>query len=165
MKNLEQLSTPAPIQRISRPGHAPPRPSGLPLWVKAAPFIVLHLALVSVFFVPVTTTALVLCAANYFWRMFGITGGYHRYFAHRAYKTSRLFQFFLAWLGCSALQKGPLWWAGHHRHHHRHSDDEDDPHSPHRTSFWWSHVGWILSDEHYNTPTESVKDWSRYPEL
>jgi hypothetical protein len=70
----------------------------------------------------VSAGALALCGAAYFLRMFGITAGYHRYFAHRAYKTSRVFQFVLAWLGCSALQKGPLWWAAHHRRHHRHSD-------------------------------------------
>ena len=78
-------------------------------------------------------------------RMFGITGVYHRYFAHRAYKTSRWFQFVLAWIGCSAMQKGPLWWAGHHRHHHKYSDTEDDPHSPIVKTVWWSHVGWVIS--------------------
>src|SRR5947209_1064840 len=90
---------------------APARPLPLPNWVMAAPFVLLHLALPAVFFVPATWGALLLCAATYFLRMFGITAGYHRYFAHRAYKTSRLFQFVLAWLGCSAMQKGPLWWA------------------------------------------------------
>ena len=157
---------------------APPRPafvsgawrkvepsSGLPLWVRAIPFIGFHLALLTVFLVPVTTTALVLCGVAYFLRMFGITGGYHRYFAHRAYRTSRLFQFVLAWLGCSALQKGPLWWASHHRDHHRHSDTPKDPHSPHETSFWWSHVGWILSEEHGHTPKEVIQDFWPYPEL
>ena len=82
------------------------------------------------FLVPITWTAVGLCVLFYVVRMFGITGVYHRYFAHRAYKTSRWFQFVLAWIGCSAMQKGPLWWAGHHRHHHKHSDQEDDPHSP-----------------------------------
>jgi stearoyl-CoA desaturase (delta-9 desaturase) len=142
-----------------------PRFTRLPNWLKSAPFIVLHLALLSVFLVPVEVSALVLCAATYFLRMFGITGGYHRYFAHRAYKTSRVFQFVLAWLGCSALQKGPLWWAGHHREHHRYSDTPKDPHSPYETSFWWSHVGWILSSEHVETPHEQIPDWERYPEL
>jgi stearoyl-CoA desaturase (delta-9 desaturase) len=136
-----------------------------PCWLKSAPFIVLHLALVAVFFVGVDWSVLVLCGLTYFWRMFGITGGYHRYFAHRAYKTSRVFQFALAWLGCSAMQKGPLWWAAHHRDHHRYSDTPKDPHSPYETSFWWSHVGWVLSSEHVETPWESIPDWSRYPEL
>jgi stearoyl-CoA desaturase (delta-9 desaturase) len=118
-----------------------------------------------VLFVEATPAALVLCGINYFVRMFGITGGYHRYFAHRAYKTSRIFQFFLAWLGCSAMQKGPLWWASHHRQHHRFSDTQEDPHSPHATTFWWSHVGWILSEDHLDTPDQVIQDWSRYPEL
>ncbi len=138
---------------------------GVPVWVTASPFIILHLCLVSVFFVDVTWQVLLLCAFNYVWRMFGITGGYHRYFAHRSYKTSRVFQFFLAWLGGSALQKGPLWWAAHHREHHRHSDTPIDPHSPHETSFWWSHMGWILSNEHTSTPWESIPDWADKWEL
>jgi stearoyl-CoA desaturase (delta-9 desaturase) len=133
--------------------------------LKAAPFVLLHLALLAAFFVPATAGAVALCAAAYAVRMFGITAGYHRYFAHRAYKTSRLFQFVLAWLGCSALQKGPLWWAGHHREHHRHSDTPKDPHSPYETTFWWSHVGWVLSAEHGETPAESIEDFGRYPEL
>src|ERR1700736_1650462 len=99
----------------------PPKSVWVPNWVKASPFIVLHLALIAAFFVPVTPLALVLCGLTYFWRMFGITGGYHRYFAPRSYKTSRVFQFVMAWLGCSTMQKGPLWWAAHHREHHRHS--------------------------------------------
>ena len=87
------------------------------------PFILLHVAaVVAPFFVPITWTAVGLGVLFYVVRMFGITGVYHRYFAHRAYKTSRWFQFVLAWIGCSAMQKGPLWWAGHHRHHHKHSD-------------------------------------------
>jgi len=127
--------------------------------------VALHLALVAVFFVPVDATALTLCAVAYVVRMFGITGGYHRYFSHRSYKSSRLFQFVLALLGCSAMQKGPLWWAAHHRDHHRHSDTPRDPHSPHETSFWWSHVGWVLSNEHVDTPWESIQDFSGFPEL
>jgi stearoyl-CoA desaturase (Delta-9 desaturase) len=113
----------------------------------------------------VDAVAVALCAAFYFVRMFGITAGYHRYFAHRSYRTSRVVQFLMAFLGCSALQKGPLWWASHHRQHHRFSDTPDDPHSPHVTSFWWSHLGWIMSDDHVHTPWHVIRDWSRYPEL
>jgi stearoyl-CoA desaturase (delta-9 desaturase) len=142
-----------------------PRAKGMPIWAKSLPFIALHLACLAVLFTGAPLAAVGLGAFTYFIRMFGITGVYHRYFAHRAYRTSRPFQFILACLGCSSLQKGPLWWAGHHREHHRHSDTDLDPHSPHATSFWWSHVGWILSDEHENTPTESIKDWAQYPEL
>jgi len=131
--------------------------------LKSVPFVALHLALVAVFFVDVSWPVVLLCFATYFWRMFGVTGGYHRYFAHRSYKTSRVFQFMLACLGCSCLQKGPLWWAAHHRGHHRYSDTPMDPHSPHETTFWWSHVGWILSTEHTDGPP--IPDWEKYPEL
>jgi stearoyl-CoA desaturase (delta-9 desaturase) len=129
------------------------------------PFVGLHLACLAVLFTGVDAVALSLCGFFYFIRMFGITAGYHRYFAHRSYKTSRLMQFLIACLGCSALQKGPLWWASHHRQHHRFSDTPDDPHSPHVTSFWWAHLGWILSDDHIDTPWDAIRDWSCYPEL
>jgi stearoyl-CoA desaturase (Delta-9 desaturase) len=133
--------------------------------LRNAPFVGMHLALLTVFLVSVETVALLLCAITYSVRVFGLTAGYHRYFGHRAYQTSRWFQFVLAWMGCSALQKGPLWWASHHREHHRHSDTPNDPHSPHETSFWWSHVGWILAKDHAHTPWESIPDYARYPEL
>jgi len=164
----EQSLQPAPTSSVKiGAGHpfSRPRRYGLPNWFKGAPFIVLHLALVAVFFVPVTIPAVVLCAFMYFIRMFGITAVYHRYFAHRSYKTSRVFQFVLAWIGCSAMQKGPLWWASHHREHHRHSDTPIDPHSPHETSFWWSHVGWILSNDHTETAWDAIPDLARSPEL
>jgi stearoyl-CoA desaturase (delta-9 desaturase) len=97
--------------------------------------------------------------------MVGITAGYHRYFAHRAFKTGRLFQFVLAWLGCTAFQKGPLWWVSHHRGHHRYADAPGDAHSPITGSVWRSHVGWLLGPECDATRWEVVRDWSRYPEL
>jgi stearoyl-CoA desaturase (delta-9 desaturase) len=97
--------------------------------------------------------------------MFGITAGYHRYFSHKAYKTSRVFQFVLAWIGACSLQKGPLWWASHHRDHHRHSDTQMDPHSPHTTSFWWSHVGWVLGEDFNDTTWRNIPDLKKYPEL
>jgi len=136
-----------------------------PNWVRIFPFIMLHIACLGVFFVDFSWSAVYLCIGMYFLRMFGITAGYHRYFSHRAYKTSRWFQFVMAWIGCSALQKGPLWWASHHRDHHKHSDTHEDPHSPHKTTFWWSHVGWIISDEYNGYDEKNIHDFSKYPEL
>ena len=97
--------------------------------------------------------------------MFGITAGYHRYFAHRAYSTSRWFQFAIAWLGCSAMQKGPLWWAVHHRNHHKYSDQDADPHSPIVRSFWWAHVGWVFSGLFRKAPYHEIKDYTQFVEL
>jgi stearoyl-CoA desaturase (delta-9 desaturase) len=106
-----------------------------------------------------------LALAMYFLRMFGITAGYHRYFSHRSFKTSRVGQFVLALLGTLAAQKGVLWWAAHHRHHHKYSDQPDDVHSPRQRGFFWSHVGWILSRKHQVLHWDRVKDLARYPEL
>jgi len=107
---------------------------------------------------------LALCGATFFLRMFAITGGYHRYFAHRTYRTSRVGQFVLGFLGTSAVQKGPLWWAGAHRLHHRHSDQEGDPHSP-RVSFWHAHQDWILLPDWEDTRIEQVRDLAKFKEL
>ncbi|MBX9626598.1 MAG: acyl-CoA desaturase [Gemmataceae bacterium] len=134
--------------------------------LRGAPFILIHVAaVVGACLVAPTWAAVGLGAALYVVRMFGITAGYHRYFAHRAYKTSRWFQFCLAWLGCSAMQKGPLWWAGHHRHHHKYSDQEDDPHSPVVKTLWWAHVGWVISGKYRKSPLDTIRDFHQYPEL
>ena len=98
-------------------------------------------------------------------RMFAITGFYHRYFSHRTFKTSRVAQFIFAVLGASAVQRGPIWWAAHHRHHHAHSDKEQDVHSPVQRGFLWSHMGWFLSRRHFAPDLTRVRDLLRYPEL
>ena len=128
-------------------------------------FIMLHLACFAVLWTGITPGALILCAFMFFVRKFGITGAFHRYFSHRSYKTSRVFQFCLAFLGGSAAQKGALWWAAQHRHHHKHSDTTQDIHSAKREGFYWSHVGWVLSDEYDEYDDTVVRDLSRYPEL
>ena len=104
------------------------------------PFFVVHLLPLLAIFTGVSATAWILFAVTFWGRMFFITAGYHRYFAHRTYKTSRAFQLVLAIGGGTTVQKGPLWWAGHHRIHHRFTDTVDDPHTP-RKGFWWSHAG------------------------
>ena len=130
------------------------------------PFLALHFAVILVLFVPITWPAIAMCVGFYYLRMFGISAGFHRYFAHRSYRTSRPFQFMIAALGCSALQKGPLWWAANHRLHHKHSDQEDDPHSPVRHGLWWSHIGWVLSTKNTGeTNLSEIHDFSRYWEL
>jgi stearoyl-CoA desaturase (delta-9 desaturase) len=106
-----------------------------------------------------------LAAGLYLVRMFAMTGFYHRYFSHRSYKTSRAFQLVMAIVGLTAIQKGPLWWAAHHRQHHRHSDRHGDLHSPGLQGFLWSHFGWILSRQHDETDYRRVADLAKYPEL
>jgi stearoyl-CoA desaturase (Delta-9 desaturase) len=134
--------------------------------LKSLPFFAVHaVALATPFVAPFAWRWLALAAALYSVRMFAITAGYHRYFSHRAFRTSRAFQLVLAVLGASSAQKGPLWWAAHHRDHHRYSDRPEDIHSPLQRGFWWSHVGWILATRYDATKLERVKDLARFPEL
>jgi stearoyl-CoA desaturase (delta-9 desaturase) len=133
-------------------------------WVSAIPFLAVHVAPLAAFFVTVTWRDWLLCGVLYVVRMFCITAGYHRYFAHRTYKMNRVFQFLMAVGGTTAVQKGPLWWAGHHRTHHRFTDLDGDVHSP-RDGFWWSHVGWILSTRYKKTDLGTIADFAKYPEL
>ena len=110
-------------------------------------------------------TDLIIALGLYALRVFAITGGYHRYFSHRSYKTSRAFQLVLAVLAQSSAQRGVLWWASTHRHHHRFSDTEEDVHSPLRRGFWYSHVGWIFDPKHEKTNLAAIPDFAKYPEL
>ncbi|MEO6845855.1 MAG: acyl-CoA desaturase [Chthoniobacterales bacterium] len=129
------------------------------------PFLILHLGCIGIIWVGWSLTAVIVAVVLYFVRMFFITGFYHRYFCHRAYKTSRAGQFMFGLLGLTAVQRGPLWWAGVHRHHHSHADEETDIHSPSLKGFWWSHIGWMTSERNYPTNYSLIKDLSRYPEL
>jgi stearoyl-CoA desaturase (delta-9 desaturase) len=133
--------------------------------IKQAAFWGIHLGCLLVFTVGFSWTAFAVCIALYVIRMFGVTGVYHRYFSHRSYKTSRPFQFILAFLGATSAQKGPIWWASHHRHHHQYSDTEEDIHPPRVYGLWWAHVGWVLSTQFIGTRYELVKDLLKFPEL
>jgi stearoyl-CoA desaturase (delta-9 desaturase) len=142
-----------------------PRSRGLD-WLSAAPFFGVHVAaIVGVYLVGFSWKGVALAMALYFVRMFGVTAGYHRYFAHRTYKAGRGMQFFLAVLATTSNQKGVLWWAAHHRVHHKFSDKPEDIHSMKLRGFWWSHVGWILSHDYDETDWDQIKDLSKYPEL
>lgn len=134
-------------------------------FLKQGVFWSVHLACILAVWAGASWAAVAVCFALYFIRMFAITGGYHRYFSHRSYKTSRVFQFLLAFLGATSAQKGPIWWASHHRHHHRHSDTEEDIHSPVIHGIYFAHVGWVLSSQFLQTRVENVKDLLKFPEL
>ena len=135
------------------------------IYPQAVPFVLVHLACLGALWTGVTVQALVLCVVLYVVRMFGVTAGYHRYFSHRSFKTSRAGQFVLAWLAQSSAQRGALWWAAIHRHHHRHSDTELDAHSPRHRGFMYSHVGWVFDQKNAETEMDAVPDLARYPEL
>ena len=128
-------------------------------------FLFIHLLPLAAIWTGATFFDWMMCIFLYFFRMFWVTGGYHRYFAHKSYKTSRWFQFVIAFMAQTTAQKGALWWAAHHRHHHRHSDTPSDPHSMKIYGFWYSHIGWIVGPDFKETDYKVIGDYAKYPEL
>jgi stearoyl-CoA desaturase (delta-9 desaturase) len=134
-------------------------------WVRVIPFIGMHVMCLGVFWVGWSWTAVGVAIGLYVVRMFAVTGFYHRYFSHRTFETSRLGQFAFAVWGASCTQRGPLWWAAHHRKHHRHSDTELDVHSPRHHGLWWAHMGWITAPANFPTDFSQIPDLAKYREL
>ena len=121
-----------------------------------------------VLFVPFSVGMVGLWAVAHFLRAIGLTLTYHRYFAHRAFKMGRVTQFVWSWIAASAMQKGPLWWAGHHVTHHKFADREGDPHSPLISGFYYAHLGWFLNDVRHDKLAATnpvIRDFGKYPEI
>jgi len=137
---------------------------GIDPW-RIIPYIGMHLACLGVIWVGWSPQAVTVAVALYAVRMLAITGFYHRYFSHRTFRTSRVLQFIFAVIGASAVQRGPIWWAAHHRHHHAVTELPPDPHSPVEHGLAWSHSGWFLANENYHVREDRVRDLMRYPEL
>ncbi len=134
-------------------------------WLRVLPFVLAHFACLAAFFVGVSPVALLVALIAYLVRMFAITGFYHRYFSHRAFKTSRTGQFIFGLLGASAVQRGPVWWAAHHRYHHANSDRASDLHSPSQHGFVRAHMGWFLSMKGFAPDLGLARDLLKFPEL
>jgi stearoyl-CoA desaturase (delta-9 desaturase) len=128
-------------------------------------FLAIHLGCLAVIWVGVSGAAVAAFFASYVARMFFVTAFYHRYFSHRAFGAGRITQFVMALLGCTAGQRGPLWWAGHHREHHLLADTPDDPHSPAHRGMWYAHTVWFLTKGSFRLRSERIRDWQRFPEL
>jgi stearoyl-CoA desaturase (delta-9 desaturase) len=135
------------------------------VYPETIPFVLTHLVCFGAIWTGVSVEALLLCFALYLVRMWAITAGFHRYFSHRSYKTSRPMQFVLAFLAQTSAQRGVIWWAAVHRHHHLYSDTEHDVHSPRQHGFWHAHLGWIFVPSNWRPDYGSVADLTRYPEL
>lgn len=134
-------------------------------WVRMIPFLAMHLGCGLVLLTGWSPAALGVAAALYAVRMFAITAFYHRYFSHRTFRTNRFWQFLFALVGATAVQRGALWWAAHHRAHHKRADLPEDVHSPRHHGFWWAHMGWITSRANFRTDTSRVPDLMKFPEL
>ena len=133
--------------------------------LRQVPFVVIHLGALAAPWLGISATAIAVAAALYVLRMFAITAFYHRYFAHQAFRTSRAVQFVFAVIGAAAAQRGPLWWASHHRHHHAHADRAQDSHSALQHGLAWSHLGWFMARGNFASRPERLPACAALPEL
>lgn len=134
-------------------------------WFRVIPFILIHIGALAALWTHFEWYLVWVALFLFVIRMFAITGFYHRYFAHKTFKTSRLMQFIFAFIGSTAAQRGPIWWASHHRRHHLNSDRHNDHHSPHTHHFLWSHMGWFLAKKNFLTDRKVVRDLIKFKEL
>jgi stearoyl-CoA desaturase (delta-9 desaturase) len=140
----------------------------MPTIVQVFLFWSIQLSAVLVFAVPFKWAYVGLWAASHFVRAVGLTLAFHRYFAHRAFRMHRVTRFIWAFIGTAAMQKGPLWWAGHHVNHHKFADRDGDPHSPMVSGVYYAHVGWFLNDTRYDRVEATnpvIRDFASLPEI
>jgi stearoyl-CoA desaturase (delta-9 desaturase) len=133
-------------------------------WKAMGVWGLIHLLPLLAIFTGVTWQAVVVCVVLFLVRIWAVTAVYHRYFSHRTYETSRWFQFVLAFLAQTSVQRGVLWWAAHHRAHHLYSDTERDLHSPKQDGFLHSHFLWLWAGVD-QTDIKRIRDFAKYPEL
>ncbi len=141
----------------------------LPNVVQITIFWLVQVSALLIFFVsPFRWPLVALWAVSHFLRALGLTLIFHRYLAHRAFKMNRAARFVWTLIGTASMQKGPLWWAGHHVNHHRFADRDGDPHSPMVSGVYYAHIGWFLNDTKHDRlePTNPVmRDFGNVPEL
>jgi len=135
-----------------------------PLWWIKIRLLVLHIGALCALLMPFDWNLFWLFFFSFVVRMWAVEAGYHRYFSHRAFRTSRFFQALLAFLACTTGQRGVIWWAAYHRKHHQKSEKADDPYGANR-SFWYAHMGWYLDPNNLDTDLDLVPDLSRFKEL
>lgn len=111
---------------------------------------------------PSATGAVAFVLAHFVCGCLGVSLGYHRCLAHRAFKAKPAVLVTMTVLGALALQGGPLTWAALHRCHHLRADRHGDPHSAGR-GFGWSHIGWIFYD--HPNGFSLMAGWRLIPDL
>lgn len=151
----------AEIEAAAEPGAGADRP----YWRNIVYFSALHLLPLGALITGAGAAELVAAGALYWIRIWFVTAGYHCYFSHRAFETSRAFQLVLA-IGAQASGQGSvLRWATAHRYHHANSDRASDLHSPHGRGLWHAHMGWLLRTRYLAPSTPRPGPLTRFPEL
>jgi len=139
-----------------------------PTVVQITLFWLIQASALLVFAVPFRWAFIALWAASHFLRAVGLTLAYHRYYAHRAFKMHRVTRFIWTFIGAAAMQKGPIWWAGHHVNHHKFADRDGDPHSPMVSGVYYAHLGWFLNDTKFDRVDATnpvLRDFGSIPEI
>lgn len=72
-----------------------------------------------------------------------ITGGYHRYYSHLAYKAHPMVERVLLFFATMSAQGSALRWSYEHRNHHAYVDTDRDPYSI-KKGFWFAHILWLF---------------------
>ncbi len=109
----------------------------------------------------VTGSEVALCVFFVVVTPLSITVGYHRLFAHAAYKTNAVIRFLLLFFGAAAVERSALQWSSQHKDHHRYVDTDRDPYSI-KKGFFYAHIGWMLF-WHHETDYDNVKDLAKDP--
>jgi len=128
-------------------------------WVVLSWIVFMHIGALAAFFT-FSWKALGVCL--FLWWLTGGIGiclGYHRYFTHRSFSTSKPVEYLLAIIGCLAGESGPIGWVAAHRYHHTYSDQDNDPHSPKR-GFVWAHVSWLFGREKFLAEFDQYKRYA-----
>lgn len=133
------------------------------------PLLITILSLASLRYYELVDGVFIVFVSMHFLTMLGITVGYHRLVAHRAFQAKRIVKYFLLMLGAMSAQGPVNHWVANHRRHHQFSDQKNDIHSPHYGAgktisgirgFWHAHVGWMLTSKISN-PNRYCKDLLR----
>jgi len=107
-------------------------------------------------------SAILIAVAFLFLTCFGISGGYHRLFAHGTYEAHPILKIFYLIFGAASFESSALKWASDHRRHHAYIDEDQDPYNIKR-GFWWAHIGWILTKDPASQGITKVGDLERDP--
>jgi stearoyl-CoA desaturase (delta-9 desaturase) len=109
-----------------------------------------------------TLSAIIIGGVFLFLSCFGISGGYHRLFAHATYEAHPILKIFYLFFGAASFEASALKWASDHRRHHAYIDKDEDPYNIKR-GFWWAHIGWILTKDPASQGISKVGDLERDP--
>ncbi|KAF9009129.1 delta 9-fatty acid desaturase protein [Hymenopellis radicata] len=120
------------------------------------------MGVIGAFYTPLRWQTAVWSVVNYYITGLGITAGYHRLWAHRAYNASKPLQYILALAGAGAVEGSIKWWSRGHRAHHRYTDTDLDPYNAHR-GFFYSHIGWMLIKPRRKPGVADISDLNKNP--